>query len=90
MTFAASGLDLLKATVGGGRQIFVYASADAHGTVEGTDYFAGMGGTARTSKGMKVGDIVFVIDTNLAACTVHFVTAVDSDGNATINAATLS
>jgi CTP:molybdopterin cytidylyltransferase MocA len=93
MAFAASGLKLLVNTVGGGPKIWYYTSTDAHATVEGTDYFAGMGrGTASllTSRDMRVGDIVFVVDSDAPAVTIHEVSAVDSEGNATVSAATLA
>lgn len=65
--------------------IWVYSDGDAHGTVEGSDYF-----TDGLELGMKVGDVVIVIDTDDGATTIHSVTVLDSDGNATINAATLA
>lgn len=86
MAYAASGLSLLKTNVGGGPQMWKYKSDDAHTDVDATDYFA----LAGKQYGMRADDIVFVQDTDTATLTVHFVTAVDADGNATISAATLA
>lgn len=85
MAFSAAGLRLIVPGTSSGPGLYVYTSTDAHGTVEATDYF-----TAMNTYGMRVGDIVIVVDSDAVAVTIHAVTAVDADGNATINAATLS
>lgn len=92
MALSASGLNLLVPGIGGGPALWVYTSTDAHGSVEATDYFAAMGAGGASNRGMKVGDIVIVVDSDTGPgnTTIHSVSAVDSDGNATINAAVLS
>lgn len=94
MAFGASGLSLMLTAVGGGPQIWYYSSTDAHATVEGAGYFAKMGfGTSSdsTTKGMRVGDIVFAYKTSATVeVTVHVVTAINAAGNATVSAATLA
>lgn len=65
--------------------VWLYKSADAHGDVDVTDYFSN-----GEALGMKVNDLVFVIDTATPSATMHIVSAVDADGNATISVATLS
>lgn len=85
MSFAASGLRLLVPGTSSGPGLFVYLTTDAHTDVDATDYFTNM-----VTYGMKVYDIVIVIDTDTGTTTTHHVTAVDTDGNATISAATLA
>jgi hypothetical protein len=85
MAFAASGLVVMVPSIGAGPALYRYTSTDGHATVEATDYFAAM-----ETYGMRVGDVVIVIDSDAPAVTIHTVTAVDSDGNATISAATLA
>lgn len=81
MSYSAAGVKLLVPALSGGPNLWVYTSADAHGAVDATDYF-----TNGVTLGMKAEDIVFVIDTATPTLTIHTVTAVDSDGNATIGA----
>lgn len=87
MAFGATGLHCIAVGTGSQPSLWIYTSTDAHGTVEGTDYFAAM-----KTYGMKVGDVVIVVDSDTGAgnTTIHSVNAVDSDGNATINAALLA
>lgn len=85
MAFAASGLKLLVPGVGGGPQVWYYKSDDAHTDVDATDYFALM-----NTYGMRDNDIVLVVDEDTGTTTLHHVSAVDSDGNVTIAAATLA
>ena len=85
MAFTASGLRLMVPGIGGGPQQFVYTSGDAHTDVDATDYF-----TSGADYGMKVGDLVEVVYTTGYLRTSHAVSAVDSDGNATISAAVLA
>lgn len=68
-----------------GPQIWIYIDGDAHGDVDATDYF-----TDGRDRGMRVGDIVFVVNTSGYTVTTHAVSVVDSDGNATISAAVLA
>lgn len=65
-------------SIGARPAIWVYQSADDDATVNGTDYF-----TNGEALGMKAGDIVFVYDTATPKVSVHYVSAVDADGNAT-------
>lgn len=87
MAFAASGLVCLLENIGSGPSVWYYASTDAHGTVEGVDYFASC-----KDYGMAVGDVVFVVDTDTGPgnTTIHSVTAVDDDGNVSISTALLA
>jgi hypothetical protein len=86
MSYASSGLQMISGSIGGsGARLWRYVSADAHGAVDATDYFSDA-----KDRGMKANDIVFVVDTNSATCTVHYVSAIDSDGNGTLAAATLA
>ena len=71
--------------IGGGPSVWVYADGDAHGDVDATDYF-----TNGKKLGMKAGDLVFVQNTTGYTTTLHSVSAVDADGNATISAAVLA
>jgi hypothetical protein len=73
-------------------QIWVYSSADPIATVQGAGYFSN-----GLTLGMKVSDIVFVIDNNLLRFYPSFVTAttatagaptVAGTGSATINSTT--
>ena len=64
-------------------RIWGYMSADAAATVAGSDYFSD-----GDALGMKVGDIVMVIETdNSYLLTIHSVTAVTSGGAATVSSA---
>ncbi len=65
--------------------LWVYKSTDAHGDVDATDYF-----TNGAALGMRVNDVVIVLDTDAPTATIHMVTTVDADGNATVGAATLA
>jgi hypothetical protein len=55
---------------------WIYGPGDAHATVEGAGYFSN-GGTV----GMKVGDLVFVIEAAAGGTTAHSVTAVAAANN---------
>lgn len=82
--------------------LWVYDTTDATGTVDGTDYFAGVAAPAVTSKGMNVGDLIYVriFTTDLPTSTsdknsapmadsgLYTVRAIDADGNATTSAET--
>jgi hypothetical protein len=50
---------------------WVYGPGDPHATVEGAGYFTDGG-----QKGMRVGDLVFVIESAAGGTTCHSVTAV--------------
>lgn len=85
MAVSYSGLTCVSDGGGSAPSVYVYLSAEARTSVEATDYF-----TNGVAYGMKVGDVVIVIYTTGYVTTIHAVSAVDSDGNATINAAVLS
>lgn len=77
MAYAQTNLFLLTSGgIDGGGNIWRYASADPIATVEGAGYIAN-GGTL----GMKVNDIVFVVDTNLGRMYPCFVSAVVAASN---------
>lgn len=65
-------------SVGARPALWTYESADVDSAVNATDYF-----TNGSDLGMKVGDPVFVYDTTTPKVSVHYVSAVDADGNAT-------
>ncbi|API59522.1 hypothetical protein BSL82_09535 [Tardibacter chloracetimidivorans] len=75
---ASNSPTLIAEQVGGAGSVWLYRSADDDATVNGTDYF-----TNGEALGMKVGDIVLVIDTTTPKGSFHFVSAIDADGNAT-------
>ena len=64
-----------------GPRTYIYKSAEVVGDVDATDFFA-----AGAKYGMAVGDRVVVIDTTTPLVTDTWVSAVDSDGNATVTA----
>lgn len=84
MGYSNAGLRLLIPRIGGGPQIFYYSNTDAHGTVAGASYFSD-----GVKFGMAVNDVVIVVDTDSATCTIHSVASVSGNA-ATINAATLA
>lgn len=93
MAYAAANLKCISSGAIGGPNTWYYASTDAHTDVDATGYFADTGaGTPGLQFGMKVGDIVYVVNTSSSAytVTVHCVSAVDADGDATISAAVLA
>ena len=85
MAYSNSGLRCLIPGVGDGPGIWTYHSTDAHTDVDATDYF-----TDGDAFGMKVNDIVFVVDTDAVSGTMHVVTVVTTGGAATVSTATLS
>lgn len=72
---------LMIQEVGGGRRIWSYRSTDAAATVDGANYITNGG-----SLGMKVGDLVFVTDTDASPVitTLHQVSAT-GDGTTDLN-----
>lgn len=86
MAYATAGLKLIVPGMGSGPAIWYYTSTDAHGTVEGSLYFSDS-----AARGMKVGDLVFVVDSDTGPgnVTAHSVTVAGSTG-ATINPALLA
>jgi hypothetical protein len=77
---------LLVPRIGSGNALWLYASEDVHTDVDATDYF-----TNGADLGMKVNDVVMVVKTTATiGATLHVVTDVDADGNATVSAAILA
>lgn len=85
MAYAATNPPTLTSQrVGGGGAVWTYLSTDVHTDVDAAGYF-----TNGDALGMKVGDVVLVIETdNSYAQTTHSVTAVTAGGAATVSAAT--
>jgi lipid-binding SYLF domain-containing protein len=85
MAYAASNPPTLNSQrVGGGGAIWTYLSTDVSTDVDAAGYF-----TNGDALGMKVGDVVLVIETdNSYLQTTHSVTAVTAGGAATVSAAT--
>lgn len=70
MAFQPSALRNIDSSLSTAQGVWVYGpQADAHGTVEGTGYFAN-----GKRLGMKVGDIV-IVARDSSAVTMHLVTA---------------
>lgn len=68
---------------GGGAKgkLWMYHSTDVHTDVDGASYFED-----GHSLGMRVGDVVFVVETdNSYALSIHVVTAVTTGGAATVS-----
>jgi hypothetical protein len=75
----------LSARIGSGPALWIYNSADVHGTVAGAAYFSN-----GKKLGMKVGDHVVVGKTTATiGSTLHYVTTV-TDGGVTVSAAILA
>jgi hypothetical protein len=75
---------LIAQNVGGGGALWAYASADVSTDVDASGYF-----TNGNALGMKVGDVVLVIETdNSYLQTTHSVTVSTAGGAATVSAAT--
>ena len=85
MSYSGSGLSLVSAApLTGAGQRWLYRSTDVATDVDATDYFSD--GDAR---GMRVGDIIEVTDTDTGTggtTTIHRVTVVTAGGAATISA----
>lgn len=75
---------LISQAIAGQGALWVYASTDVSTDVRAANYFSN-----GSALGMKVGDVVLVIETdNSYAQTTHSVTAVTAGGAATVSAAT--
>lgn len=87
MTYATSNPPkCIVPSMGSGNALWVYASTDVHTDVDADDYF-----TNGEALGMKVNDVVIVVKTSATiGATIHVVTTVDTDGNATISPAILA
>ena len=80
MAYSNTGLRLIAAGVGGAPNVWIYTSADAHGSVDAADYFSD-----GADFGLKEDDIMIVVDTATPTCTIHHVASAT-----TITAATLA
>lgn len=78
MAYDPDGL-VLHGPTPSGTQVWTYKSADVVGDVDATDYFSD-----GEDRGMRVGDRVTVTDTTTPLVTDCWVSAIDSDGNATV------
>ena len=78
MTYSTSTPPAKISQTMGGNSVWFYASADADGTVNGSDYFSN-----GDALGMQVGDIVFVYDSGNVLTSVCYVSAVTAGGAAT-------
>lgn len=78
MAFSASNLSGPFQSIAGPRT-FIYKSTQVVGDVDAPDFFE-----SGKDYGMQVGDRVVVIDTTTPLVTDTWVSAVDSDGNATV------
>lgn len=88
MVYATAGLKCVAPGMGSGPALWVYSSTDPNTDVDAVGYF-----TDAKDRGMKVGDIVFVVDTDTGVgnTTVHSVNAIDADtGAGSINTALLA
>jgi hypothetical protein len=87
MAYATANLVRMAQGAGGGApSLWTYVSDDLHTDVDATDYFAD-----GFDKGMKVNDVVLAIRTTTSpGVTVHRVSAVTTNGAATIGAAILA
>lgn len=70
---------LLVPGIGAAPSLWVYTSADAHGTVEGAGYF-----TNGAKLGLKANDIVIVTDTATPACVITRASSATTVGAATL------
>lgn len=73
---------LLSQLVGGAYRKWVYKSADPAATVDAAGYITNGG-----ALGMKVNDLVEVVDTNLGIVTIHKVASVSSTFPGAVNLA---
>ena len=80
MAYANTGLHLIAGALSGGPRLWLYTSADAHGSVDASGYF-----TDGADFGLAEDDAMIVVDTNTPTCTIHQVAS-----TTTITAATLS
>jgi hypothetical protein len=84
MTYSNANLNLHKSGLNAGPASWIYTSTDAHTDVDAASYFSD-----GKKRGMKLNDIVIVVDTSAHTTTLHHVQSVS--GNAcTISSATLA
>lgn len=85
---AYSGEDLVLATpapLGNGSEHWMYATDDSSGTLTGAGYFSDGGG-----RGLKVGDIIWAINTSGPSTTILQVSAVSKTGHQAATAVAVS
>lgn len=87
MAYATSNPPVkVTAGIGSFQELWMYASTDIHTTVAGADYFSN-----GHALGMRVNDVVIVTKTSATiGATLHVVTAVTTDGAATVSSAILA
>lgn len=90
MPFTPDTLDAITQSSSGRISQWKYSNTDAHATVSGAGYFAGMAAPARNSKGMRVGDVLIYHDTDTGTVTTHAVASINATGDVTVTAATLA
>jgi len=79
MTYATTNPPtLVSQRIASGPALWIYTSADDDATVNGSDYF-----TDGLELGMQLGDFVLVFDTATPKGSLHYVSVLDADGNAT-------
>lgn len=66
MAYTPATLLCMVDRIGAGPAWWSYSNTDAHGTVAGAGYFSD-----GASRGLKVNDVVIVVDTDSNTCTVH-------------------
>jgi len=86
MAFDATGLSVGSQLIGGRYRTWIYRTSDAFSTVDDTDYFALMGDGLSGSYKMALGDFIIVEKTTDGSVVLAYVSAVDSDYNATVTA----
>jgi hypothetical protein len=80
MAFVTTGLSLLVPRLGEEHAaIWAYASPDVDADVDAVGYF-----TDGDDRGMKLHDVVFIVDTTTPLVTLAFVSAVTAGGAATV------
>lgn len=84
MTYTPATLSVGMTLIGGAYRVWVYKNADPFSTMDDTDYFLDA-----YNAGMREGDFIFCIesDTDPPNVTLAYVSAIDTDGNATVSAA---
>ena len=80
MAYSNTGLRKFSGTLGGGPQLWMYSSADAHTDVDAAGYFSD-----GADFGLTANDVMIVVDTSTPTCTIHHVLNATS-----ITAATLA
>ncbi len=80
MAFNAQALTLSVDTIAGGAiRIFFYETADASATVLGADYV-----TSAAKRGLRVGDVLMVYDTNIGEVYVASLDSISAAGHGTL------